>query len=195
MAKKTEHTMLSNDQANFAINHLTLESQYLDSVIETSLEMQLILRERPATAATVNGNATNTALQLERNQRLKVRLSKLREKIAEQFLPVLEGRKQLVEFLKSVDPDQTKTPSVSALAMKVEEPHRSELKRLRCEIRGKLNQVQSISMGSQALLIYTLDFYSKLLTGISQDIRQPKYYNSLGRSQKQLAGSLLKTNC
>ena len=187
--------------AEFIIQHLSMESKYLDSVIDSSLEMQLILREGRSTPGDpdvprMRDEATaNGSLQAERHHRMKKKLDKLKGEIAREFLPVLEGRKKLVEVLGSIDPTQTGTPSVTSLALRVEEPYRSELKKLRSEIRSKLNQVQSISMGSQALLIYTLDFYNRLLTGLSQDYRQSNYYNSMGQTQNQFAGSLIKTNC
>lgn len=200
MSDKTKTQRLSQ-QVEFVVQHLNVESKYLDSVIESSLEMQSILRERGSTP--VNPAATpspaeakpDSSLQAERNERLKQKLDKLKNDIARDFMPVLEGRKKLVEVLGSIDPKQEATPSVTSLALLVGEPYKSELKKLRNEIRNKLNQVQSISMGSQALLIYTLDFYNRLLTGLSQEYRQSNYYNSMGQTQNQFAGSLIKTNC
>ena len=190
----------------------------MDTVIESSLEIQSALREhrtRPALRIATpavesqdvpNGESDGTAtepaarpatpsLEAERHQRLEGRLSKLRSEIADAFEPVLQGRRKFVEVLRAIEPTNSHTPSVSALLLKTDEPQRSKLKNLRNEIRRKLNEVQSISMGNQAVLIYTLDFYNRLLTGISTDQRQSNYYNSHGQTKTRQTGSLVRTNC
>ncbi len=194
-------TQRLQEQVEEIIQHLNVESKYLDSVIESSREMQSILRERgsasakPASASQPNETSPESSHHAERNKRLKQKLDQLKNDIAREFLPILEGRKRLLEVIRSLDPKHETTPSVTTLALLVDEPQRSKLKKLRSEIRNKLHQVQSISMGSQALLIYTLDFYNRLLTGLSQDYRQSNYYNAQGQTQNQFAGSLIKTNC
>lgn len=196
-------------QAQFIVNHLRLESRHLDAVIESSLEMQAILRERrtveplgttlPTGPHSASPNApdepTDHARETQRNHRMAARLSVLRRKIAEQFVPVLDSRRKLGEVLKTISSDQDRAPTVTSLALMVDEPLRGELKTLRREIRSKLNQVQSISMGNQAVLIYTLDFYGRLLSGLTPDKTQSNYYDANGRSQSHFAGSLVRTNC
>lgn len=186
------------------VRHLRVESTYLDTVIESSLEMQSILRERrnPDFAGEPNQNELGdvedklvTGLQADLNQRLNQRMVKLRADIEQDFLPIAKGRRLLVDVLKSIEPDTEKTPTLSELAMRVEEPLREELKSLRNEIRGKLNQVHSISMGNQAVLLYTLDFYNRLLAGLTTDDQQSNYYNANGRSQNHISGSIVQTKC
>jgi flagellar biosynthesis/type III secretory pathway chaperone len=201
-----------NEKISFIVEHLRTESKHLDEVIESSLEMQAILREsrnHPPAKLHVAGDSESSEretespsdkpngqnLQSERTERLNDRLRELRTDIAQRALPVLEGRKQLVEVLKAVDSNAEKTPSLSELATQVDEPLRTELKQLRSDIRSKLNQVHSISMGNQAVLLYTLDFYNRLLTGLSTDGEQSSYYNSTGRSQNHFAGSFVQTKC
>ena len=206
---------LSTESISFIVKHLSVESSHLDTVIESSLEMQAILRESrnsrvPGnTLETTNDDkpsnennspdaetqSANNLLQTERNRRLQDRLTKLRQEITQQAMPVLEGRRELVEILNAIQPSAEKTPSLSELSTKVEEPLRKELKQLRNEIRGKLNQVQSISMGNQAVLLYTLDFYNRLLTGLSTDGERSSYYDSTGQSQNRLAGGFVQTDC
>ena len=194
-----------NEKIAFIVEHLRAESNHLDLVIESSLEMQSILREsrdnrNPGKKAaneaeTTSGKPESDGLQVERNQRLNDRLHELRSDIATRALPVLEGRKKLVEVLNAVDANSKKTPSLSELASQVDEPLRTELKQLRNDIRGKLNEVHAISMGNQAVLLYTLDFYNRLLTGLATDGEQSSYYNSTGRSQNHIAGSFVQTKC
>ena len=199
----------TNEKISFILEHLRTESNHLDYVIESSLEIQSILRgfrnQRTPTRQEENdGNPgqNETAardqpsdLQSKRIERSNERLHELRAKIAQRAVPVLNGRKKLVEMLKAVDSTAEKTPSLVELASQVDEPLRTELKQLRSDIRSKLNQVHSISMGNQAVLLYTLDFYNRLLTGLSTDGQQSSYYNSTGRSQNHVAGSFVQTKC
>ena len=198
-----------NEKISFIVEHLRTESKHLDYVIESSLEIQSILREFRNNRASMRQEESdsNTSpsetekpnkkpdLRSRRTERSNERLRELRADIAQRALPVLEGRKKLVEILKAVDSTAEKTPSLVELASQVDEPLRTELKQLRSDIRSKLNQVHSISMGNQAVLLYTLDFYNRLLTGLSTDGEQSSYYNSTGRSQKRVAGSFVQTNC
>ena len=207
---------LSDECVLFIVQHLRVESSHLDTVIESSLEMQAMLREsrnnrvpgdnaetkndvaKPTTENKLPEGETPTAnnlLQAERNRRLQAQLIKLRQQITQQALPVLEGRRKLVELLNAIQPSAEKTPSLSELATKVDGPLRKELKQLRNEIRGKLNEVQSISMGNQAVLLYTLDFYNRLLTGLSTDGERSSYYDSTGQSQNRFAGGFVQTDC
>jgi len=192
------------EKLSLIVRHLRVESTYLDTVIESSLEMQSILRGRrnPVSAAQPLSNELEhvedglvIGLQADLDQRLNQRMAKLRADIEQDFLPIARGRRVLVDVLRSIDPDGEKTPTLSELAMRAEDPLRGELKSLRNEIRSKLNQVHSISMGNQAVLLYTLDFYNRLLAGLSTDDQQSNYYNANGRSQNHIAGSIVQTKC
>ena len=200
------------EKARLVIDHLKAESNYLDSVIESSLEMQSLLRERklfqPASVEPANTESkpanpsplnqiphrAHTA-PVERKPETTERLNQIREQLARESLPVMQGRKKMVETMNSIDPNQKQTPSVTALTLKVDEPFRSKLKELRKEIRAKLNQVQTIAMGNQAILLYTMDFYNRLLTGLSPDQQASKYYNSTGKTQNHFSVNLIETNC
>jgi flagellar biosynthesis/type III secretory pathway chaperone len=200
MSDLTNDSMMQ-DKLALIVRHLQVESGHLDTVIESSLEMQSILRARRtpiAPSQNESGSVDNpptTGLRVDRNQRLNQRMLKLRADIEQNFQPIAQGRKQLVDVVKTMDPNAEKTPTLSELAMHVEEPLRSKLKLLRNEIRGKLNRVHSISMGNQAVLLYTLDFYNRLLSGLSSDDQQSSYYNADGRSQNHSAGNIVQTNC
>jgi len=188
------------------IAHLETESKFLDSVVESTLEIQEALRKHreiprePMVCLSGNTVASIqllniTPMQAERNRRLNEYLTKLREGISKSFLPVLQGRKKLVELLATIDPTQTRAPTVSELAVRVDEPYRSQLKSLRTEMRAKLSRVHSISMGNQAVLIYTLDFYNRLLNGLSQEGGGSTYYNQMGKSKQLKSGNFIQTNC
>lgn len=197
------------EKAHSVINHLEVESKFLDFVIQSSEKMQTLLRYRnrvtdlstddkeKADVSPKSAPKSQSEPQpaTESNQLLAKRLTEIRKEIAKRFLPVMEGRKAMVEIMNSIVPDQSRTPSVSALALKVDEPVRSRLKNLRNEIREKMNRVQAISLGSQAVLLYTVDFYNRLLTGLSPECDQSKYYSATGRSQTRHDINLIQANC
>ena len=204
MIEKTSNSKML-EKAQSIIEHLKVESAFLDSVIDSSREMQALLRHRqpvqgasanrdPQETESVDDRATAPIDQTERNQQLTARLTEIREQIARQFLPVIEGRRKMVETIHAINVKQEPTPSITSLALKVDEPIRGNLRALRDEIRFKLNQVQAISMGSQAILLYTMDFYQRMLTGLSKDKTRSSYYNATGRSQNTTAINLIETN-
>lgn len=194
-----------SEKANSVIAHLEMESQFLDFVIESSLEMQSLLRDRqtfqsvplvqPTDRLAVDDEAVTNRPKNDQNERLKSRLAEIRQQIARQFQPVIEGRRNMVEIMNSITPNRSQPPSVTALTLKIDEPFRGRLKQLRNEIRLKLNQVQSISMGSQAVLLYTMDFYNRLLTGLTKDQTRSSYYNSMGRTHNRSSVNFVETNC
>lgn len=213
------HQNTAHPAIRTVVAQLKVESEYLDTVIESSKEMQTILRASrgaaptsspPATGNEVRQPATTagetvlkrtespivvSGLQAEFNEQLNARMAALRTKLETDFLPVVSGRKTMIGVLKSLDPTAEQTPTLSEIAARVEGPLKSDLKRLRSEIRSKLNQIHSISMGNQAVLLYTLDFYNRLLAGLSGDPEQSSYYNANGRSQHHTSGSIVRTNC
>jgi hypothetical protein len=240
---------LENEAALVLIlDQLKIESVYLDTVVESSLEMQGLLRERPNDAKTEsdskkpnsneglqektsnkrsekinppsNSFANNPDLQglntgrknenqldkmetddqqselkFERSQRVTKRLEELRTKIENDFVPVIKGRRTMVQVLKSMTQESSRTPTLSELAAGSEEPLKTQLKAMRNEIRAKLNQIHSITMGNQAVLLYTLDFYNRLLAGLSGDARNSNYYNANGHTQQHSSGNIVRTNC
>lgn len=199
-----EHTLI--DKTIRIIEHLKTESAFLDSAIESSLEIQEALRQHRGINAEEPGKELGEPLiseseapvnmtQQQRNEALNGRLARLRDRIAETFLPIVESRREFVRILRSLDSSSNQTPSVTALALKVDEPYRSQLKEIRNDLRAKITQVQSISMGNQAVLIYTMDFYNRLLTGLSREQVQSNYYNAMGESQNQYSSDLLRTEC
>ena len=174
------------------ISHLRRESEYLDSVIDCSLKMKDVLRERRTIADSESANpaAANHTASAPQHEKL----NELREDLTRQFVPVLEGRQQMKTVLEEFKP-HLKTPTVSSLAPRLNEPARNELKQLRNDIRAKLNEVRAITMGNQAVLIYTMDFYHRLLTGLSNDVEPAKAYNKSGKLTNQIGGGMLQKEC
>ena len=191
------------EKTAFIIDHLECESKYLDKVIVCSSEIHESLRmfrdQEPA-ATTSSSSATKLSLlsftpnQEERNKELTEMMARIRLKMSEDVEPILPIRKQFVEVIRSLVPDWDRAPSLTSLALMVDEPLRSKLKQLRSEIRGKLRKIQTIAMGNQAVLIYTMDFFNRLLTGISDSQLPEKCYNSAGQTKNQSTGNFIQTN-
>lgn len=199
----------NSEELSFAvdlvINHLRRESDYLDTVIACSLKMKDVLRDRPtnlhaenaaASAAFADSPASEQAApeQTPVAPQTHEKLDAMRGDLARQFVPVLEGRQQMKSALQEFKP-YLDTPTVSSLAPKLNEPARHELKQLRNDIRAKLNEVRAITMGNQAVLIYTMDFYHRLLTGLSNNVEPAKAYNKSGKLTNQVGGGMLQKEC
>ncbi len=188
------------------VDHLRRESEYLDTVIVCSLNMKDLLNRPRVTARTnltaksplaqtataVTANAESLAL--ETGNPLD-RLTALRGDLARQFLPLIEGRQRLQSTLQHFEPMFDTVPTLRDLAPKLAIPIRNELNQLRHDIKSKLQEVQAITMGNQAVLIYTLDFYHRLITGITGESPSPQAYNSHGQMMTPVASSLLQKEC
>lgn len=191
MSEQENSTSLA-ERLNIVFGHLEMESLYLDTVIESGLEIQEILRQQRNVPTGVTGDQSEAAQR--ETQKIMERLGKLRDGISERFLPVLEARKKLPAILKSFAAEGEETPSLTSLFFMIEDPYRSKLKALRDEIRTKLDKVYSITMGNQTVLIYTLNYYDVLLNG-----NQPKSdcYNANGitTTQPNHKSTFIATNC
>lgn len=180
------------ERLTIVFGHLQMESLYLDTVIESGLEIQEILRKQRSIPTAVAGEEATLA-QTE-TQKIMQRLTELREEISERFLPVLEARKKLPAILKTFVPEGEESPSLSSLFFLIKDPFRSKLKNLREEIKKKLDKVYSITMGNQTVLIYTLNYYDVLLNG---NTPKSDCYDASGLTQAQsfLKSTFVATNC
>lgn len=200
---------LNSAEVNFAIefviHHLRRESEYLDTVIECSLKMKNILSQRQSMADSGHLSADSADTESSDPEPSAARpapdprqphakLDALRQDLARQFVPVHEGRQQMKVALQEFKPFLD-SPTVSALAPRLNDPARGELKKLRDDIKDKLNEVRAITMGNQAVLVYTMDFYHRLLTGLSSDIQPAKAYNKSGKLTNQVGSGMLQKEC
>jgi hypothetical protein len=103
----------------------------------------------------------------------------------------LESRRQLPGILAALC-DTPEKATLSSIAASLPQPVKGQLMELRWEIRGKMDQVYAISMGNQAVLIYTLDFYDQLLPGSRSD---SGCYNATGQTQNQYDAGVIKNHC
>lgn len=197
--RETRHAALAG-HLGFILDHLQSESEYLDVVIECSLKMKDILHKirrhasptgkQPSPEIDFEGSTGDNSIRDPLSE-----LNDLRENLLRQFLPVLEGRRRLASVRRELDPLLEGPTTVSMLAKITGEPSRTELTRIRREILDKINEVRAINVGNQAVLVYSINFYDRLLSGLTgADIDAP-CYSASGEVTKTYAGNLLKTDC
>ena len=185
------------------MQHLRQESVLLDAVIESSLEVQSILKEqrKRQTDELVSSNSeTEAGQKLEvarshygRNEEVRARLNRLNSEITEKFHPVLEARKRLPLLLSELEMQVDTPVSVTNLSRKISEPMKSELMTLRNEVKTKYNEFSAIAMGNQTVLVYTLSYFDQVLDGGRSGLNS---YDASGQTQKGSPDSgFLKTSC
>ena len=186
------------------VEHLRRESAYLDTVIACSLKLKDLLNRPsvkvranlpPKTSLRLTESAATGDLAMIESGRSIEGLTTLRGDLARQFLPLIEGRQQLQSALQHFEPLFDAPPTLRDLAPRLAVPIRNELNQLRHDIKTKLQEVQAITMGNQAVLIYTLDFYHRLITGITGESPAPQAYNSHGQMTTPMSSSLLQKEC
>ena len=185
------------------MQHLRQESVLLDAVIESSLEVQSILKEqrKRQTDELVSSNSETEAgqkLEVARshygsNEEVRARLNRLNSEITEKFHPVLEARKRLPLLLSELEMQVDTPVSVTNLSRKISEPMKSELMTLRNEVKTKYNEFSAIAMGNQTVLVYTLSYFDQVLAGGRSGLNS---YDASGQTQKGSPDSgFLKTSC
>ena len=173
------------------LEHLHQESNYLDSVIACSSRMSDLLKESsfsnsgPVDHAPANSDAAVSVASIQR----------MKSDLAIRFEPIAAGRKQVNSVLERLEANSANGPSLRELAARLEGPLRDELNRLRHEIRQKLQEVQTITLGNQAVLLYTLDFYHRMMAGITGEIPSAHSYNANGQMLQSPAGHLVEKQC
>ncbi len=213
----SHNTQAFDSSVRFVLNHLQRESEYLDTVIQSSLRMKDLLHRRPKSTknaltteperaptdasdpATSDINPFSGEVQPSGNLTDQLapheQLTALRSDLARQLVPILEGRQQMKSAIQVFQPLNSEPPTVTSLSPKLPEPARSQMKQLRNDIKLKLNEVRAITMGNQAVLVYTMDFYHRLLSGLSQDTSTVEAYNAEGKLNNQVGSGLLKKDC
>lgn len=185
------------------MQHLRQESVLLDAVIESSLEVQSILKEQrnrqtgemvPKNSDVGSENKSEmTRAHYTDNEEVRTRLNRLNTEITEKFHPVLEARKKLPLLLNELEIQSEGPISVTQISRKLTEPMKSELMTLRNEVKSKYNEFSAIAMGNQTVLVYTLNYFDQLLTGNRTSLNS---YDASGQTQTVSSGSgFLKTSC
>lgn len=186
-----EATAISADSVAFILKQLAAESAFLDDVIESCLQMQTIVRDGR------NSRAENSSSKAR--QEGSDPISGLRQQLEQRFEPIQQGRQQMLNLIASLPLPTTVPRTAAELARRVEEPERGQLIGLRAEIRSKFNRIQAICMGNQALLVYTLDFYNRLLAGLSRQPVGSAGYDATGATTNpsitRLPGNIVQTRC
>ena len=182
------------EKADSIILQLQSESEFLDAVIESSLELQALLRVgRRSGTSSEEGDEPETDVA--------TRIARLKDQLGDRFQPIESGRKSMMDHIRSIQAHSNARQPLTAkeLARHVPDPQRSRLTQLRNEIRAKLNRIQAISMGNQAVLVYTMDFYNRLLTGLALRPADSSGYDASGSSTKgsthRIPGNFIQTTC
>jgi hypothetical protein len=176
-----------NRVAQLAIGQLRAELNLLETVINECSEMQTVLRA---------GNAD-----------FESKMSEVRQRLDHTAEPVLKRRQGFLQQIGEVATLLGNNANLSSLIASVNSPMRDEIAALRREVLNKLNLIRSITWGNQAVLIYTMDFYQRMMAGFSS-IGQPSgaqsrsvtqnpsnCYNAVGKVKHEWAGCLIKRNC
>lgn len=165
----TKHIDVSQNVVDFLLSHLNRELTLLDVAIDSAAEVKKILRAQGRDSSPDAGHRegelienSGQAFSIQRNQQVQLQLGELQNRIAHSAGPIVDSRKVLTAELARIDPKQS-SPSLKQVAANVAEPARSELFRLRKEVRERLAKFQAISMSNQTVLVYSLDYYSQLL--------------------------------
>jgi hypothetical protein len=175
------------------LEHLRQESAYLDSVIACSLKMSELLKHSSyADQLTVDAaNSGNRPAEPSPMEQLK----QMRDDLVNEFAPIAEGRDVLNSTMLKLKSETEDPPSLRQLASELDGPVKDELMQLRSQIRDKLQDVQTITLGNQAVLIYTLDFYHRLMMGITGESPVAPSYNSHGQRTQSIPTHLVEKQC
>ncbi len=174
------------------LEHLWQESTYLDSVIECSMKMSHLLSQSSYASQTDHDSESSPR---EPATSAHQQLNQLKQELTDSFEPVAAGRQQLQAALRKLEPFVEGTPTLRDLVPSLDLVTRDELEQLRIEIKRKIHDVQAMTLSNQAVLIYTLDFYHRLMTGITGESTSSKSYNAHGQTIHQSSTHLLEKQC
>ncbi|HMO13173.1 MAG TPA: flagellar export chaperone FlgN [Pirellulaceae bacterium] len=184
-------TMIATEIAD----HLRRELAYLNELIEYSNQLNTLLtRPRrpvslPVSAGPPNDSADVTIVDQENHAN---QIANLGVEFGEKFAPIAKARNLLKSLLDKFKSSTDIEPTISQLTTLLAVPLREELIHLRQEIKSRLNELQAINMGNQTLLVYTLDFYERMITGMSSEHQVSQAYNSHGQVTSHVASHLFQ---
>lgn len=173
------------------LDHLHQESAYLDTVIACSSKMTELLKQSSFSKVSTTDRSTSNLRDLEPVDSI----NRIKIDLANSFAPIVAGRKTMHSVLDKLNTNSPNAASLRELATLLDAPVRDELYRLRNEIRDKLQEVQTITLGNQAVLIYTLDFYHRMMMGITGETMSAYSYNANGQMTQSPAGHLVEKKC
>jgi hypothetical protein len=175
------------------LEHLRQESAYLDSVIACSLKMSELLRHSSYADQLQLDHSETDERQATRSP--QDQLNQMRADLVSGFEPIAVGRHALNSTMMKLRVEANDPPSLRDLANELNGPAKEELIQLRTQIRDKLQDVQTITLGNQAVLIYTLDFYNRLMMGITGESTVAPSYNAHGQRTQSIPAHLVEKQC
>ena len=175
---------ISKQEITFLLQHLQMESKFLDFIIERSEK----IREHLASDLIKSKSSTSDldfeidAFNVDEVQRL------------DEFVGLADGRTKLNELLRSCANEAGAVPTLRDFIRTLPNPVRDELKTLRTQLNHKLRRVQTVNSGTQAILTYTLSYYEKFQNGLSDGQSPTGRYSSSG-TVARLASRILQRDC
>ncbi|HMP80515.1 MAG TPA: flagellar export chaperone FlgN, partial [Pirellulaceae bacterium] len=115
--------------------------------------------------------------------------------LAEQFAPVAHGRQAMLTALSTLKGMPSGTVTISRLTSRLSPPLRDELHHLRNTVKAKVLDIQAMIMGNQAILMYTMDFFGRLLTSLTGELEPAQAYNARGQLSSSANASIVKQQC
>ena len=177
------------------LSHLEREIEFLNLLVDATLKVRTLLRpQRPAESGdtTVAADTTPPESQVQRNERTRKQLEALQRAIEAGFPLVAESRNQFSQLVSGI-PTATRPRSLNELRTCLDPSQQSVFDQLQAQLRSKLNEFHSITQANQTAILYSLDFYERLLGGSPQD---RNCYDASGKTDSSPAAyRFLRTNC
>lgn len=152
--------------------HLVEETGQLDHMISTCRELQRQLHQRPS----------------ESSDQLPIVFAEIQDRRQQ----IDRDRLAIVEKLRVLPGNPA---SISGLLALLESDDQLRIRQLRSQIFDKLEVIRSITLGSQMVLYYSLDFYHRLMRGLAGSESTSSSYSPQGRKESVEAGQVILKNC
>lgn len=173
-------------------DHLRRELVLLDKVIGCSQRMQDILQR---SAIPIQVSSQSEHLQNTDDENRLHGIHQIRDELSDQFDSISGQRNKFFQIIKNLTRESEPTPTLNQLATRLPQALRNQLTDLRTEIKLKLQEIQAMTMGNQTVLMYTIDFYHRLVSGISGGENQQQAYDAHGKMATKTDFHTLQTRC
>lgn len=159
-------------------DHLCKELALLEKVIGCSQRMQDLLQR---SAIPVRFTSQSVHSQQTGQENGLQGIHQIRNELSDEFDSISDQRVQFFQMIKDLSRESGPTPTLAQLVPRLPQKLRNQLTLLRTEIKSKLQEIQSMTMANQTVLMYTLDFYQRLISGLSADEYQQPAYDASGK--------------
>ncbi len=172
------------------LQQLERESTHLDEVLAFSLQLNDLL-QKP-------GGRGDSSGEVEFQRQSSKRSEIVREAylaLTERFARIADGRRRLQSMLNAQPQDGLPRSNWETCLAQCAVHLRDELLRLRAAVKSKILEIQSVIVGNQVVLNYTLEFYGQLITGLTGGVVPSPAYNARGELASPAAISIVEQQC